>query len=359
MVSGRYIAPEQFYDNGGRISLSTDPVPSSDVTSSSVYFLPFRHNYIGIYDGSNWIKRPISGSGSPLSISTNRFQIYDVFAFNSSGIATMNFVAWNTVTGNITSVTNAGPAVVTATANGRSIGDLVGLNGIATATALNGAAWRLSAVATNTFTLEDSVAAGAGTGGTWALLSATRATSIGFQDGIPVRSGTPTQRFIGTFMTWDTAGQCEDSEARRMIFNQDNQVFRPMRVVDTTDSWTWNGTTYREARGQNNKPNRFMFIAGSPVQYHARVDVQTNDNNRGILGIGINTTTTAENQVSPQMPLSIDGGISAEKRGYSAVGFNFVSWLERIDGGVRTFSGDDGLSVGTGKSAGMIGGVTL
>ena len=60
----------------------------------------------------------------------------------------------------------------------------------------------------------------------------TRATAIDLQDGIPVKHGDSTRRYLGTYYTTAT-GQTEDSVAKRMVWNQNNRTRRQMRRADT------------------------------------------------------------------------------------------------------------------------------
>lgn len=71
---------------GGRLTLSsTEPVPSSDISAvSTIWYLPFRHERIALWDSgaSAWVVRDIGASGSSLDISGAASQSqYDVFAY--------------------------------------------------------------------------------------------------------------------------------------------------------------------------------------------------------------------------------------------------------------------------------------
>jgi len=63
----------------------------------------------------------------------------------------------------------------------------------------------------------------------------TRATVLAVQDGVYVKSGEPAKRYLGTFRTTSTIGQCEDSEAKRFCWNLYNQVGRDLLVEEDTN----------------------------------------------------------------------------------------------------------------------------
>lgn len=77
----------------------------------------------------------------------------------------------------------------------------------------------------------------------------TRATAITMQDGVYVKSGATTRRYIGTICITSTAGQCEDSYTRRLVYNYYNQAPRYLGLSYisshnyTTAAWRyWNNS---------------------------------------------------------------------------------------------------------------------
>ena len=78
----------------------------------------------------------------------------------------------------------------------------------------------------------------------WASDSA-RATGLTTQDGIFVKSGDATRRYLGTIRTNPTPGQCADSETRRFVWNYYNRVVRGMNYTDAT-SHTYTTDAYRQ-----------------------------------------------------------------------------------------------------------------
>lgn len=123
-----------------------------------------------------------------------------------------------------------------------------------------------------------------------------RATSLAQQNGIYVKSGDATRRYLGTIFPSAT-NQTEDSESKRYVWNMYNRVVKNCRKADTTGSWTYNSSTVRI---QNNTvANRFDVICGEPqgirVTGHCDVSVPSAATPRLWLSYGlvIPTSVTA------------------------------------------------------------------
>jgi hypothetical protein len=68
----------------------------------------------------------------------------------------------------------------------------------------------------------------------------TRFAALALQDGIYVRASDPTKRYLGTIRGTSVTGQCEDSAAKRFVWNYYNQVPRVMECNNATPH-TYNG----------------------------------------------------------------------------------------------------------------------
>jgi len=122
----------------------------------------------------------------------------------------------------------------------------------------------------------------------------TRATALAVQDGVYVKSGEPARRYLGTFRTTSTIGQCEDSEAKRFCWNYHNQVPRRMSVTDTTTSWTYSTGAWRSAN--NSASNRIEIVAGVSeypikVSHYGRSKPSATAARGGYHGIGLDKTS--------------------------------------------------------------------
>lgn len=169
----------------------------------------------------------------------------------------------------------------------------------------------------------------------------TRTDAIALQDGIYVKSGTTTYRFVGTIRTTSTT-TTEDSAANRFIWNAYNRVPRALRAVkETTDSWVYNSTTWHQANG--NTANQLNFVMGlaldSPTAF-----VNGEGSGSGAysssIGIGCNSTST---QTFPWATFATGSaiGVSTQNSCPPVLGYSFIAWLE-ADNGSTTFFGDGG-----------------
>lgn len=76
----------------------------------------------------------------------------------------------------------------------------------------------------------------------------TRATSLTTQDGIYVKSGAITRRYLGTIRITGTTGQCEDSLTSRFIWNMYNKKDRQVRRYGP-GMWTYGTNVWRVFAG--------------------------------------------------------------------------------------------------------------
>lgn len=87
----------------------------------------------------------------------------------------------------------------------------------------------------------------------------TRATALTRQDGVLVKSGAATRRYIGTCRTTGSSGNTEDSVTKRFVWNFYNRVNKRMYVRDT-NLHTYNGATRKWNNSDTN--NKLEFIVG-------------------------------------------------------------------------------------------------
>lgn len=170
-----------------------------------------------------------------------------------------------------------------------------------------------------------------------------RVTGLALQDGVYVKSGTATRRYLGTIYINASGGQTDDTLAKRTVWNYYNRVRRPMRVIEATTSWTYSTATIRQANGAVG--NQLAFVVGvAEVQLDAEVLAHAANNNaniNGAIGIGLDSTTaiSAEcvsaygtfGQASSQV-----GEFSAHLVTSPAVGYHTAVRLEYSDATVTT-----------------------
>ena len=88
----------------------------------------------------------------------------------------------------------------------------------------------------------------------------TRATALAYQDGVLVKSGATTRRYVGTIRINSTGGQCEDTIIWRGVYNEYNKVFRELYVNEAT-SHTYNGAARKWNNSDTN--NLIKFVLGN------------------------------------------------------------------------------------------------
>lgn len=91
---------------GGRLTLESGvPVSTSDQTAkTTVYFTPYVHNIINLWDGSDWVPTTFTETSLALGTLTSA-QCYDIFGYLSSGALALELLAWTNATTRATAVT--------------------------------------------------------------------------------------------------------------------------------------------------------------------------------------------------------------------------------------------------------------
>ncbi len=180
----------------------------------------------------------------------------------------------------------------------------------------------------------------------------TRATDLARQDGVYVKSGAPEYRYLGTIRTTGTAGQCEDSVARRFVWNCYNRVLCQMVAVDTTDSWTYTVQAWRPSHNNTTDGvGRVSFvvgIAGAPVTAWASVHAG-HDAGALTASCGIACDATNTNHAQVHTGRAVATGHGAHYAFYSTrvgAGYHYLQWVEysSYTSGTSTFHGDNGLA---------------
>lgn len=198
----------------------------------------------------------------------------------------------------------------------------------------------------------------------------TRADALATQGPFVVKSGTTTQRWVGTIrasgsnVTADSGGGATTQVGgQRYVWNAYNQVPRNMAVFDSTDSWSYTTHTIRQANAASgNKVEYVTGAASTDVQANlvATVGMRSSATFDASSGIGINSTTTYS-------PLGSGGGFSADAvsavsvcissvyKGQPGLGYNYLSWNEAGTAGTCNFAGDDGDYLQSGMYASLLG----
>ena len=189
----------------------------------------------------------------------------------------------------------------------------------------------------------------------------TRATALAVQDGIYVKTGAPTRRYVGTIYTTGTT-TTEDSAARRYVWNMQHRVRRVLRnATETTASWAYTSTTVRQARASAaNQLDYVVGLAEVPVDAEACGLCSVTVNVVCAVGIGVESTTanSAQTYQGLQVASGQVAGPRALYRGTPGLGRHVLTWLEWIHSvsGAVTWYGTMTFTVPVGQ-AGIVGAI--
>lgn len=169
----------------------------------------------------------------------------------------------------------------------------------------------------------------------------TRATALTFQNGVYVKTGATTRRYVGSFRTTTVSGQTEDSVTKRFVWNYYNRVARKMFRQETTASWTYSTATWRQA---NNSASNQLAVVIGVSEDSFRVDcVGASSNNSGSLyqatGIGVDVTNanSALGGVGRTVSTNtIEATMFSAYLATPAAGYHFYAWLENALSGTAT-----------------------
>ena len=257
----------QAWPAGGRLTTESGVgVSTSDRTAqSTIYYTPFAHNAIGLYDGTSWTLFTFTERSLALSGLTSG-KNYDVFLYDNAGTLTLE----------------------------------------------------LSAAWTN---------------------DTTRADALTTQDGVLVKSGATTRRYLGTIRTTGTT-TTEDSAAKRFVWNWQNQVRRELYVIDATSSWTLGASSSWSQRGSK----QVEAVIGQAT--HVCLDLNAICSAGGISGAGVcvgigtdSTSATDSLAISPQHNVTTVVNIVAQLRKTHTLGYHFWAWLENAVAATATYFG--------------------
>lgn len=173
----------------------------------------------------------------------------------------------------------------------------------------------------------------------------TRATALTLQNGILVKSGATTRRYLGSIYINGSGGQTDDAYHKRNVWNLYNQVWRPFLKIDATATWNMNSGTYRYAN--NDAANRIEFVCGvarHAVEAHAcNIFVPDLATYYGICAIGYdanNAVASGCRQATARgKDTSYNDNSFADFRTIPAAGFHYLARLEATSGGQVAFKG--------------------
>lgn len=167
-----------------------------------------------------------------------------------------------------------------------------------------------------------------------------RATALTTQDGVQVKSGATTRRYLGTGRTTGVSGQTEDSAAKRFLWNFYNRVPRPLFIKETGATWLYSALSWRPIN--NNSATQVQIVVGL---VGARLSLTTHsvyDSGSGkniTFGIGEDQSGAVHSQ-----SVGIYGGYnlaatqvfmtaSTSLKIYPAIGYHYYQMIEKAHAG--------------------------
>jgi len=152
----------------------------------------------------------------------------------------------------------------------------------------------------------------------------TRNDALTTQDGILVKSGATTRRYLGTVRTTSTT-TTEDSLTNRYIWNLFNQAKRPMYYTDSTDH-TYSTNAWREWNNTSGT-NQVNWVCGaaSGVMVSFNYLMVVSSGGDFIFGIALNSTDPGLPSVRNQ---TVAWRTGAAADGIGVVGYNYLRACE-------------------------------
>jgi hypothetical protein len=173
-----------------------------------------------------------------------------------------------------------------------------------------------------------------------------RSETLTTQDGLLVKGGATTRRYLGTIRSTGTTttedsggGSTSQAGGKRYVWNAYNRVRRPLAVFDGTANWTYSTAAWRQANSVS--ANKVEFVCGLAAEC---LDVQvagcvnTSAANARVVAAGVGLDSTTVNSAT-FWGQHVDGTptqqVTASWTGTPAEGYHYLAWLE-LGGGADT-----------------------
>lgn len=181
----------------------------------------------------------------------------------------------------------------------------------------------------------------------WASDNA-RSTALTLQDGVLVKTGDTTRRWVGCMRTTSVSGQTEDSPTNRLIYNFYNKIPRNVGNSLADATWTWSGTygSWRAANG-NTTTNAINLITGAPSGFqpdsiNLSYRVMTKSNGTSItifIGIakdGVDPSTGSVRGFGSSLSTTAVPAVCFFSSSIDTVGYHSFLPYEYLDGSANT-----------------------
>lgn len=172
----------------------------------------------------------------------------------------------------------------------------------------------------------------------------TRATALTRVDGVYVKDGDSTRRYIGTIKADSDGVGVSNTYKLRCIWNYYNRRPAQLFNYDGTASWTYSSTAWRQVRG--NTANQIEVVIGineDNIPLTAMASGTSTVNTTSWTGIGLNSTspTTGGSSLTSNLN-SFVMRVIAMYNDSPGIGFHTFTWLEYGGGtGTQTWYGSE------------------
>lgn len=178
-----------------------------------------------------------------------------------------------------------------------------------------------------------------------------RATNLTTQDGVLVKTGALTRRYLGTIYINASGGQTDDTLVKRYVFNYYNQRMRPLTRLESTASWTYTTDTFRQANAATaNQVEVMVGFSDQPIEVTVcahSANSQGNCNMATAIGedatnaVAANSLVGSHTIVDTSTPADVIEMTATLRK--LVLGYHFYAWLERSTAtGTTTWSGVNG-----------------
>lgn len=161
--------------------------------------------------------------------------------------------------------------------------------------------------------------------------TSTRATNLVRQNGVLVKSGSLSRRYLGTLRASGPI-VCEDSLLKRFLYNHYNKIRKKLSVVDPTDFTFVGDGVWQPYNGNVN--NQIQFIDGlgyEPILASLSSNHSVSSGTGKVFaGLSLNTTNTiAENMTNSDSALGSEDRNSTTNTLNISLGYNYMQILQR------------------------------
>lgn len=171
----------------------------------------------------------------------------------------------------------------------------------------------------------------------------TRATALTTQDGVYVKNGDATRRYLGSIRTTTSSGQTEDSLLKRFVWNEYNRIERPLRRLESTSTWTYSTATFRQANASTaNQVAVIVGVAENMIDLQIRALASNSSGISTTVSVAIGEDSTSSVTTGNILQVYGSGlntapvGASAQLIKQPAIGYHFYAWLEYSDANATT-----------------------